>query len=334
MKGKLNVGIIGCGYWGPNLVRNFINNPHCSHIIVADLRIERLNFIKEKYPELIVTTDAVEVITNPDIDAVVIATPVNTHKDLALESIRNGKHVFIEKPLADNLKSADEILEYANIYNRILSVGHIFQFAPAVTAIKQEIQNNLLGQIFHFSSQRINLGPPGTTVDVVWDLGPHDLSILLYLYDESPSYVYAFGNSYWWNGIIDNAEIFLKFPSNRTAHIHLSWLSSKKIRKTFIFGDKGNLEYDETLNPEKRVVFYDRGIDNRIIQKDGEIKNLQYGMGEIKNISLPAGEPLALEIDSFIDSIINNYQPINNGKIGREVVSILEEISNSIKVNG
>ena len=327
----LNVGIIGAGYWGPNLIRNFIRHNDTDVIKVCDLKEGRLEFIHKVYPDLSLTKDSKEIINNPDIDAVVIATPVNTHKEIALKSIERGKHVFIEKPLSDNYKDATEVVNFAEKNNRILAVGHIFQFAPAVTAIKKKIANNILGELYHFTSQRINLGPPETTVDVVWDLGPHDLSILLYLFDEYPNKVNAFGNSYWWDGIIDNAHIILEFPSKRTAQIQLSWLSSNKIRRTSIYGKEGNIEYDETKPDEDKIIFYDKGIDSRINAKDSDVKELKYGKGEIKKIPLEKGEPLYLEVDAFIEAIMKNEQPINNGAIGCEVVKILEEASNSIK---
>lgn len=329
----INVGVIGCGYWGPNLIRNFVENQRCSLKTVADISKERLEFISNRFPGINVSSDINSVLEDNELDAIIIATPVNTHKELAINAIRNGKHVFVEKPLTGTLKSADELLNYADSKNKIVAVGHIFQFAPAVTAMKKEIHNNLLGDIYHFKSQRVNLGPPKTTVDVVWDLGPHDISILLYLFDESPNYVNAYGSSCWWDNIIDNAEIFLKFPSNRSAHIHLSWLSSKKMRKTFVFGRNGNLEYDETLPREEKLMFYDRGIDNRLNQKESMGVELKYGLGEIRNINVLEGEPLALEVDAFLDAIEYNSHPINDGKIGREVVCILEDISNSIRKN-
>ncbi|MBL7127389.1 MAG: Gfo/Idh/MocA family oxidoreductase [Ignavibacteria bacterium] len=327
----INVGVIGAGYWGPNLIRNFIKHNNANLKKVCDLKEGRLEFIRKSYPDLSLTKDSNEIINNPGIDAVVIATPVNTHKEIAIKSIEKGKHVFIEKPLSDNYNDALEVVNSAEKNDRILAVGHIFQFAPAVTAIKREIENGLLGELYHFSSQRINLGPPETTVDVVWDLGSHDLSILFYLFDEYPNCVNAFGSSYWWNGIIDNAHIFLDFPGKRTAHIHLSWLSSNKIRSTSIFGSEGNIEYDETKPDEEKVIFYDKGIDSRINAKDSDVKDLKYGKGETKNIVFDKGEPLYLEVDAFINAILKNEQPINNGIIGCEVVKVLEQASKSIK---
>jgi predicted dehydrogenase len=327
----INVGIIGCGYWGPNLIRNFHQNSKCKVKKVSDLREGRLDFIKGLYDDIITTMDANDIISDPEIDAVVIATPVNTHKDIAVLAMQNGKHVFIEKPLTNNIQSAVEVVETAEKLHKIVSVGHIFQFAPAVTALKNEIEKGTLGKVFHYSSQRINLGPPKTTVDVVWDLAPHDLSIVLYLFNEFPNKVLARGASYLCDGFVDNAHILMDFPSGKTAHIHLGWLSSKKTRRTLVFGEKGNFEYDETLPDAQKVVFYDKGIDNRLNAKDNVA--LKYGEGEVRPIEVVKGEPLALEVDAFLTAIQTGKPAINDGVIGMEVVKILEKATQSMMGN-
>jgi len=327
----MNIGIIGIGYWGPNLVRNFYNNPKCKKLFVSDLREGRLEYIKNLFPGISVTTDPNQLLEDKNIDAIVIATPVNTHKNIALQALANNKHVFIEKPLTDNYDDANEIVDFSKKQKKIVAVGHIFQFSPSVTAIKNFVREKELGELFHFSSQRINLGPPHASIDVVWDLAPHDLSILLYLFDEYPDRINAYGESRWWNGVTDNAHIFLGFPSKKSAHIHVSWLSSNKTRRILLFNKDGNFEYDETKSDEQKVIFYDKGIDNRIDQKSSEKTKLQYGVGEVKKLLLPKGEPLALEVDSFLNSITDEVEPINNGEIGKEVVRILEIASQTIK---
>jgi len=329
----MNIGIIGIGYWGPNLVRNFYNNSKCKKLKVSDLRSGRLEYISNLFPDIEVTTNPNDLLQDKELDAIVIATPVTTHKNLAVEALKSGKHIFIEKPLTDNYEDACEIVEYAKKQNKLVAVGHIFQFAPSVTAIKNYLDEGKPGEIFHFDSQRINLGPPHASIDVVWDLAPHDLSILLHLFGENPSKINAYGESRWWNGITDNAHIFLEFPSRRSAHIHVSWLPSNKIRRIILFSENGNFEYDETKNEEDRVIFYDKGLDNRKNQKESEKTKLQYGVGEVTKLVLPKGEPLALEVDSFLNSIRDFSEPINNGDIGKEVVRILEITSNVIKEN-
>lgn len=329
----MNIGILGIGYWGPNLVRNFNNNPKCKKIKVCDLRKGRLDYIKNIFPDVHITDNPNEILSDKELDAIVISTPVTTHKTLALKALKNDKHLFIEKPLTDIYEDACEVVELAKSKNKILAVGHIFQFSPAVIAIKNYIDEGKTGELYHFSSQRINLGPPHASIDVVWDLAPHDLSILLYLFGEYPDKIKAYGESRWWNGIKDNTHIFMEFPSKRSAHIHISWLSSNKTRKIMLFCQNGNFEYDETKSEEERVVFYDKGIDNRVNQKESEKLKLHYGVGEITKLTLPKGEPLALEVDSFLNSIESGIEPINNGEIGKEVVRILEIAGNAIKDN-
>jgi predicted dehydrogenase len=329
----MNIGIIGIGYWGPNLVRNFYNNPKCKVTKVSDLRMGRLEYINNLFPDIKTTLFAEEILEDKEIDAVVVATPARTHKDIAIQAIKNNKHVFVEKPLTDNYQDAVELVEFARQNSKVLVVGHIFQFAPPVTSLKEYLNSELTGKPFHFSSQRINLGPPNAATDVVWDLAPHDLSILLYLFGENPDKITAFGESFWWKDVTDNAHIYLEFPSKRSAHIHVSWLSSNKTRKISIFCENGNFEYDETKPDENKVIFFDRGIDNRVNINANDKNKLQYGVGEVTKILLKKGEPLALEVDSFLDSIINSTEPINNGNIGKEVVRILEIASQSIKEN-
>ena len=328
---KIKVGIIGLGYWGPNLVRNFLNNPNVKLEKVCDLKNGRIEFIQEKFPGIEVTSDMMNIINDKNIDAVAVATPVNTHKDIAKLCLLNNKHIFVEKPFTDNYKDGLELLNLAKETGKIIAVGHIFQFAPAVTCIKENIEKGILGDLYHLTAQRINLGPPKTTVNVLWDLGPHDLSIILYVFNEFPDKVKAFGNSYWWNGIIDNCHMFLDFPSGKTAHIHLGWLSSNKTRIINLFVEKGNILYDETKPDNDKVIFFDKGVDTRINAKDNEATNLKYGTGEIIKLKLNKGEPLALEINAFVNSVLLNEPPINDGKIGTEVIKILEAATLSMK---
>lgn len=328
---RLKVGVVGVGYWGPNLIRNFVRHDDAEVVMVSDLKKGRLEFIKEAYPDVNVTDDMSLILDDKEIDCVVIATPVNTHRDIAVRALNNGKHVFVEKPFTDSYKTGLEILELAKSKGLIAVVGHIFQFAPAVVAMKRSIDEGLLGNVYHYTSQRINLGPPATTVDVVWDLGPHDLSILLHLFGDYPVKVNAFGSSYWWKGYVDNAHILLEFPENKTAHIHLSWLSSNKTRLTSVFGENGNMNYDEMKPDNEKVIFYDKGIDNRINAKDNEVKNLAYGKGEVKNILFESGEPLFLEVDAFLKAVRTGVPPVNDAKIGCEVVKILEDASKQLR---
>jgi predicted dehydrogenase len=329
-KNHLEIGVIGSGYWGPNLIRNFNSLPNCTVKTVADKKQGRLDFIRQEFPSTEVTLDYLDIINDNSIDAVCIATPVKTHTNIAIEAMKAGKHVFVEKPMAANPAEAEEIREAAKKYNKKLAVGHVFQFAPAVRAIKRLIEDNVIGDIFHITSTRINLGPPETDIDVVWDLGPHDFSILLYLLNEFPLEVNSY-NSYFPYGfsaddktkLTNNSDIQLSFHSGITAHIHLSWLSSNKTRLMQIFGSEGTIVYDEMLALDGKVKLYGKGVDNRINSKGNDAKQLSYQSGDIHIISLEQHEPLRMECEHFVDSIINDTYLINNGQIGLEVVKLI-----------
>ncbi len=270
-----------------------------------------------------------------------IATPVTTHKQIAEESLITGKHVFIEKPLTYNSEDAAHLNELAAKFNKKLAVGHVFQFTPAVRKIKSLLKAKAIGKVLHISSSRINLGPPATEVDVIWDLAPHDFSIILYLLNEYPYKVSCTKNSYPFGAFnetsksseqkTNNAHIDLEFKSGITSHVHVSWLSSNKMRLMQIFGTEGTIVYDEMLALDGKVKLYGKGHDNRIKNKDSDSGKLGYGTGEIQVISLEQHEPLRMECEHFINAIINNSSLINDGKIGMEVVKILETSSESFK---
>jgi len=333
LKDKINIGVIGCGYWGPNLIRNFSSLNNCNVLEVSDFKQGRLDFIKNEFPFVKTTLEYKEIIENPEIDAVCIATPVTTHCAIALEALNAGKHVFIEKPMTSSVEESEKILEASKRTNKKVAVGHVFQFAPAVRKIKEVIDSGKLGKIFHITSTRINLGPPKTEVDVVWDLGPHDFSILLYLLNEYPDEI-ASVNSYYPFGfselddrkLTNNSHINLHFKSGITSHIHLSWLSSNKTRLMCIYGSEGTIIYDEMLALDGKVKLYDKGIDNRIGAKDADSAKLTYKTGEIHVLELEQHEPLRMECAHFVDSIINDVQLVNNAVIGKDVVKLLDRV--------
>lgn len=331
---KVNIGIIGCGYWGPNLVRNFSSLANCTVSYLSDSKPGRLEFIKKEFPGIMTTTNYEEILKVPEIDAVCIATPVKTHKSIAIEAMKSGKHVFVEKPMSSNLRDAEEMHNVSKKYGLKLAVGHVFQFAPAVRAIKKIIDDGAIGKVLHITSTRINLGPPQTEIDVIWDLGPHDFSILIHLINENPAEITS-SNSYFEYGfsandplkLINNSDIQLRFPSGITAHIHLSWLSSNKTRLMQIFGSEGTIVYDEMLALDGKVKLYGKGYDNRIGAKETESKNLKYMSGEIHVIPLEQHEPLRMECEHFIDAILNNNALINDSSIGKDVVAMIEKAS-------
>jgi predicted dehydrogenase len=336
----VNLAVIGAGYWGPKLIRNFSGLTNCNVVKISDLKPGRLEFIKREFPFLETTADYKEILNDKSIHAVCIATPVTTHKKIAEEAILAGKHVFVEKPMTSNIGEAVSLLQTAEKHNKKLAVGHVFQFAPAVRKIKELIESNAVGKVLHVTSTRVNLGPPDSEVDVIWDLGPHDFSILLHLLHQSPDKITSFTNTYPFNAhnipvngtvqkkLINNAHIDLIFKNDITAHIHLSWLSSNKIRLMQIFGTEGTIVYDEMLALDGKVKLYGKGIDNRINAKASDAANLSYQSGDIHVLTLEQHEPLRMECEHFINAIIDNTEIINDGKIGLEVVKLLEYSSN------
>lgn len=255
-----------------------------------------------------------------------------------------GKHVFVEKPLSFSTEEAESMVYTSEKLGKKLAVGHVFQFAPAVRKIRELIKKKKIGKVLHITSTRINLGPPDTEVDVIWDLGPHDFSIILYLLGEAPWKVNSTRNEYPFGAfnspsaknkkkLTNNAHIDLNFKSGISAHIHLGWLSSNKIRLMQIFGTEGTLVYDEMLALDGKLKLYGLGIDNRIKSKAGDSGALAYQPGEITMIPLEQHEPLRLECQEFINSIINDTPLINDGQIGLDVVRLLETSSESFNRN-
>jgi predicted dehydrogenase len=342
----VNIGIIGCGYWGPNLVRNFSSLSNCKVKTVSDIKPGRLDYIKKEFPFIETTKNYKEIIHDKSLHAICIATPVTTHKDLAEEAIFFGKHVFIEKPMTFSSEDAESIVSTSKKLNKKVAVGHVFQYAPAVRKIKSLLKSNAIGKVLHITSTRINLAPPESEVDVIWDLGSHDFSILLHLLGEIPWKVSSNRDTF----ILDDADSFsiskkrqdakktnnvhidLSFKSGITSHVHLSWLSSNKTRLIQIFGTEGTIVYDEMLALDGKVKLYGKGIDNRIKNRPTDSSKLGYHAGEIQVIQLEQHEPLRLECEEFINSIIKNTPLINDGKMGLEVVKLLETASESFKM--
>lgn len=251
-----------------------------------------------------------------------------------------GKHVFVEKPMTYSVKEAESLVDTAGKLNKKLAVGHVFQFAPAVRKIKELLKKNVIGKVLHITSTRINLGPPESEVDVIWDLGPHDFSIILHLLDEAPWKVESIRNEYPFGAfnspssknkkkLTNNAHINLSFKSGITSNIHLSWLSSNKIRLMQIFGTEGTLVYDEMLALDGKLRLFGLGVDNRIKNKAGDSGALGYSSGDITVIPLEQHEPLRLECQEFVDAVLHNKHLVNNGNIGLEVVKLLENSSES-----
>ncbi len=335
----MNIGIIGFGYWGPNLVRNFSATEGCRVTMVADLRPERLRTALGAYPSITITARAEDIIENTSIDAVVIATPVFTHFSLAKSAMQNGKHVLIEKPMAMSAIQAEELIHLSKKLGKVLMVDHTFLYTGAVQKMKELIENDTVGKIRYFDSTRINLGLFQPDVNVLWDLAPHDISILSYLINEKPLSVQATGISHTDNGIENIAYMTLHFSSGIIAHFNCSWTSPVKIRMLLIGGDKKMLVYNDMELTDK-VKVYDTGYNHRtasgqnLSDEDRRKILVDYRVGDVYIPKLEGKEALSAMAQDFCNAISRGTEPLSGGTLGLSVVKILEASQVSIKNKG
>ncbi|MBM3317430.1 MAG: Gfo/Idh/MocA family oxidoreductase [Candidatus Eisenbacteria bacterium] len=326
------VAVIGVGYWGPNLVRNLVENPLCSEVVVCDSDTEKLERILRRYPSVRVTPEAAEVFAAPDIDGVMISTPPKTHFDLARMTLERGKHVFVEKPFTLSSRDGQELIDLARARGKVLMVGHTFEYSPPVRKIRQIVKSGELGQIFYLSSTRVNLGLHQKDSSVLWDLAPHDLSMFIYWLDETPTEVMATGKDFVQPGIPDVAFVFMRFGSGAIAHIQVSWLAPSKLRRTTVVGSAKMLVYDDTQNIEQ-VKIFDKGVSYQDPTTFGEYQ-LSYRMGDIVSPRLETYEPLQAEVTDFLESIIHGRRPAAAGEHGLRVVRVLEAAERSLSNSG
>lgn len=327
----MNIGIIGLGYWGPNLVRNFLAQKNINKVIACDKKLERLDFIKIKSPA-VQTTSSYEDLLKSDIDAIVIATPVDSHFPLAKKALEAGKHIWVEKPFTATSQHAEELLELADKKNLRIFVDHTFIYTGAVRKMKEIVEKGELGKILHFDSVRINLGLFQKDINVIWDLAPHDLSIMNYVLSHlKPIAVSANGIANY-NGKENIAHISLYFEENCFAHFHVNWTSPVKIRRMIVGGDNKMLVFDDMENFEK-IKVYDAGID---IQNTTSIYEalVQYRLGDMYSPKVIQTEALELAAKEFLDSIAQNREPLTSGKDGLDVVKILEVSDLSLQNKG
>jgi predicted dehydrogenase len=320
----IKVGIIGLGYWGPNLARVLNQTPRCEFTSCCDLDPERLEKTTRQYPGLKGYRRAEDLLES-DVDAVAIATPISTHYDVVRKALHSGKHVLVEKPLADNTARARELVELARRVDRKLMTGHTFVYSPPVVKIKQLIDSGALGDLRYLTFSRVNLGLYQKDVDVVWDLAVHDVSILLYWLGEFPSHACSFGRSCVQTANRDVAYLWFQFPSGPIASCEVSWLSPQKMRRTCVVGSERMVVYDDT-DPDEKVKIYDRGIILREPENFGEFQ-LTYRMGDLVVPHLVNTEPLLLEIEHFLECIETGETPRTDGKFGADVVAAIEMAS-------
>jgi len=329
--GTVQVGVLGYGYWGPNIVRNFHALEHCHVAAVCDKRPDALRRAQRVYPGLALTTDFNAVLTAPDIDAVAIVTPVWTHFELAKLALQNGKHVFVEKPFTSTSKQAEELIELAARKNLRIMVDHTFLFSGSVRKIREIIDAGTLGPLYYFDSTRVNLGLFQHDVSVVWDLAPHDLSIMDHIIREKPEAVVATGGKHL-NGHADMAFITVYFPGDIVAHINVNWLSPVKVRTTLIGGKDKMLVWND-LEADEKIKVYDKGV--KITSGEGVYDLLvNYRSGDVWSPRVEQAEALKVELDYFIDCIRNDRRPDNDGEAGLRVVRLLEAADRSLIERG
>ncbi len=328
---KIPVGIVGVGYWGPNLLRVLHEQPKFEPVICCDLDQAKLQKMQRRYPGLRTTTSWDEFLKAPT-EAVVIATPVSTHARLAEQALRSGRHVLIEKPLATSVADGMRLIEAADEGHRVLMVGHTFEFSPPVLHIRDLIRSGELGDLHYISASRVNLGLYQKDIDVLWDLAPHDFSIVLMWLDEVPTHVSAFGRQCVQKANRDVAFVTMKFPSGVVAHVEVSWLAPTKLRRTTVVGSRKMVVYDDTANLEK-VKIFDSGVMPKQPETFGEFQ-LTYRLGQIVSPPLPNDEPLAQQVGHFADCIAQGKQPRTDGWSGVRVVSVLEAAQRSFERDG
>jgi predicted dehydrogenase len=331
----INVGVIGYGYWGPNIVRNFHSLSKAKVFQICDKNEVLLNRARTTYPEINITTDFNDVVSSPIIDVVAVITPVSTHYELAKKALQNGKHVFVEKPFTATVAQAEELIELSEKKNLVLMVDHTFLFTGATRKIKEIIDEGTLGNIYYYDSTRVNLGLFQHDVNVIWDLAPHDFSIMDYLIEEKPIAIAAHGKSHFngrGNDLEDIAYITAYFQSNIIAHFNVNWLSPVKVRTTLIGGEKKMLVWND-VNADEKIKIYDKGVE--VETKEG-IYNLliSYRSGDMWAPKIDQTEALKLETEYFVDCVLNNKKSINDGYAGLRVVNMLEACGKSLKNNG
>jgi len=329
----LNVAVVGCGYWGPNLVRNFVSLPECRVKVLCDQNHERLAHMQRLYPDVETTTDYDDVVCDRNIDAVIVATPVHLHYPFAKKSLMAGKHTFIEKPMASSAAQCADLVEIAESRQLTLMVGHTFIYSAAVRAIKEIIDSGYLGDVLYISSQRLNLGLFQKDINVAWDLAPHDISIILYLLNQKPTYVNCQGKAHMRAAVEDVTNMSLSFPNGGMAIIHSSWLDPNKVRNMTIVGSKAMIIYDDN-EPLEKIKIYDKRVEVPPHYDTYAEFHYSYHYGDMRAPYLKQVEPLKVQSQHFLSSINTGSKPETSGWDGWQVVQILEKATESLKNSG
>ncbi len=338
MNRSFHLAQLGAGHWGVNLIRNLTQLPAVGRLTVCDTDPERLDFVRDRYPTAEVTADVDALLDDPSIDGVVVALPAFLHYAFARRCLLKGKHVLVEKPLATDPREARELVDLAGRHQRVLLVGHTFLYNEAVRKVKGYIDAGELGDIYYITAQRLNLGRVRQDVNALWNLAPHDISIILYWLEELPSAVTATGMNFLQESIEDVVFVHLEFPSERAAHIHVSWLDPRKTRKMVIVGSKKMLVYDD-VSTEAKIVIYDKGVDKHDVgSRLPDVENfaqfqLRQRSGDVHIPRIDFEEPLRRECKHFIDCIAGDASPLSGGAQGCQVVDVLARAEESLKAS-
>jgi predicted dehydrogenase len=333
MTKPIKIGVVGCGYWGPNLVRNLRSLPDCNLKIMCDLNQDRLFHLKSLYPEVEATQNYGQMLDNAGLDAVVIATVVKSHYPLAKASLLAGKHTFIEKPMASSSEQCEELVELARKKGLVLMVGHTFLYSPAVRKIKEIVNSGDIGEIRYICARRLNLGLFQKDINVAWDLAPHDIAIILSIMGERPVTVNCCGSAHITQGVEDITTMCMNFNKQRTAIVHSSWLDPRKVREMTIIGSKRMVVYDDVA-PLEKIRIFDARVESPPHYDTFAEFHYAYHYGDMYVPYIKQEEPLKTECQHFLDCIKNTAIPLTDGKDGLELVRILEASSESLRKGG
>lgn len=333
MKSNLKIGVVGCGYWGPNLIRNFSSLPDCELKLMCDLNPQRLKHMKSLYPHVEGHMDFDHMLNGAGLDGVVIATSVKTHYRMAKASLEAGKHTFIEKPMAASVAECEELIHIADKNGLVLMVGHTFLYSPPIRRIKEIIRHGDIGAIQYISARRLNLGLFQKDINVTWDLAPHDISIVLYMMEEFPTGINCTGTANITPGVEDVTSMCIQFGKGRFATVQSSWLDPRKVRDMTIVGSKRMIVYDD-VEAQEKIKIYDARVDAPPHYDTFAEFHYSYHYGDRYIPYIKQEEPLRIECQHFLDCIREGRTPMTSGRQGMEVVRVLEAASASLKNNG
>jgi predicted dehydrogenase len=333
MKAPVRLAVVGAGYWGPNLIRTFLSLEGAELALVCDRSEPRLAYVRERFPGIQTTASLDDVLADESIEAVAVATPVSTHREVGEVLLKAGKHVFIEKPLARTIEDARLLVNLAARLDLQIATGHVFVHHPAIVQMRCEINSGSLGRPLYSESARVNLGPPASEVDVIWDLAVHDVAILLSLIPERPIHVSAVGRRFMHPSLNDVAFLRVEFASGFIAHHYVSWLSPLRVRRFFVAGSSGSATFDDMAS-EHKLMISGIGTDTRIGVGVNTSQELYYKAGDVRHPELPSGLPLTVECSEFLSAVRGSVKLTADGTAGLEVVAVLQAASDSVERGG